>query len=64
MCGSDWPVALLNGDYDRVWSATRTIAETIADSDADALLGENAARVYRFADVDARSTRERTWLHH
>ena len=64
MCGSDWPVALLNGDYDRVWSATRTIAETIADSDAGALLGENAARVYRFADVDTRSTRERTWLHH
>ena len=22
MCGSDWPVALLNGDYERVWRET------------------------------------------
>ena len=51
MCGSDWPVALLNGDYDRVWNATRAIAETVAGADADALLGENAARIYRFTDT-------------
>lgn len=54
MCGSDWPVALLNGDYDRVWDATRAIAETLAGADADALLGENAARTYRL--TDARTT--------
>lgn len=53
MCGSDWPVALLNGDYDRVWDATRRVVEAVAGSDADALLGENAARVYRFADAPA-----------
>ena len=35
MCGSDWPVALLNGDYDRVWDATRRVVEAIAASDAD-----------------------------
>ena len=46
MCGSDWPVALLNGDYDRVWSATRELAERLAGEDAAALLGENAMRVY------------------
>jgi len=46
MCGSDWPVALLNGDYDRVWDATRRIAETVAPGDAQALLGANALRVY------------------
>jgi L-fuconolactonase len=53
MCGSDWPVALLNGDYDRVWHATRRVVETVAGRDADALLGENAARVYRFSDAPA-----------
>ena len=51
MCGSDWPVALLNGDYDRVWDATRRVVEAVAGRDADALLGENAARVYRFSDA-------------
>jgi L-fuconolactonase len=53
MCGSDWPVALLNGDYDRVWDATRRVAEAVAGSDADALLDENAARAYRFSDAPA-----------
>jgi L-fuconolactonase len=52
MCGSDWPVLLLNGDYDRVWDAERTLAE-VAGPDAAALLGENAARIYRFAHVQS-----------
>jgi L-fucono-1,5-lactonase len=52
MCGSDWPVLLLNGDYDRVWDAARKLAE-VAGRDAAALLGENAARIYRFADVQS-----------
>ena len=55
MCGSDWPVALLNGDYDRVWATTRRIVETVAPGDASALLGGNAARVYGFT-----SARDRT----
>jgi len=45
MCGSDWPIALLNGDYDRVWEATRLLA----NGDAAALLGGTAARVYGIA---------------
>jgi L-fuconolactonase len=53
MCGSDWPVLLLNGDYDRVWDAMRKVVEVAAGPDAAALLGENAARVYCFADVQA-----------
>ena len=64
MCGSDWPVALLNGDYDRVWDATRAIAETLAGADANALLGENATRIYRL--MDARTTTsagEGAWPH-
>jgi L-fuconolactonase len=52
MCGSDWPVLLLNGDYDRVWEATRTLAE-VARGDAAALLGENASRIYRFGVVQS-----------
>jgi L-fuconolactonase len=51
MCGSDWPVALLNGDYDRIWDATRRVVEIVAGHDADALLGKNAARVYGFSDA-------------
>jgi L-fuconolactonase len=66
LCGSDWPVLLLNGDYDRVWNATRLVVESIAGDDADALLGKNAARVYRFTGAPATTTspaRENTWLH-
>src|SRR5581483_3184630 len=49
MCGSDWPVALLNGDYDRVWHATRRLVELLAPGHEAALLGGNAARLYRFS---------------
>jgi L-fuconolactonase len=49
LCGSDWPVALLNGDYDRVWEATTRIVETIAPGNEAALLGGNATRLYRSA---------------
>jgi L-fuconolactonase len=49
MCGSDWPVALLNGDYDRVWQAARRLVEQLAPGDEDALLGGNAARLYRIS---------------
>ena len=48
MCGSDWPVALLNGEFDRVWAMT---AEALCDAAPQAreqLLGGNASRVYRF----------------
>jgi L-fuconolactonase len=47
MCGSDWPVALLNGDYDRVWQATRELVGAVAPGNEDDLLGGNAGRVYR-----------------
>jgi L-fuconolactonase len=48
MCGSDWPVALLNGDYDRVWQATTEVVVAVAGDSAGLLLGETASRVYRF----------------
>ena len=65
MCGSDWPVLLLNGDYDRVWDATRKLA-VVAGRDAAALLGENAARIYRFADAQSSTsspTGKDAWQH-
>lgn len=49
MCGSDWPVALLNGDYDRVWEATTRVVEELAPGEGERLLGDNAARVYGIA---------------
>jgi L-fuconolactonase len=49
MCGSDWPVALLNGDYDRVWQMTRELVAAVAPEHEQALLGGTAARVYRLA---------------
>jgi len=47
MCGSDWPVALMNGDYARVWDATRTAVLTAAGGHAGDLLGSNACRIYQ-----------------
>jgi L-fuconolactonase len=46
MCGSDWPVALLNGDYARVWDATRQAVQNVAPGCAQDLLGSNARRIY------------------
>ena len=65
MCGSDWPVLLLNGDYDRVWDAALTLA-SLAGRDAGALLGENAARIYRFSDGQSPTTTpvgDNAWQH-
>jgi len=47
MCGSDWPVALLNGDYDRVWALTSSALTAAAPAASDLLLGGNAQRIYR-----------------
>jgi L-fuconolactonase len=51
MCGSDWPVALLNGDYDRVWQATAEALAAAAPNASSLLLGENAHRVYRLGPL-------------
>jgi L-fuconolactonase len=50
MCGSDWPVALLNGDYDRVWDAQRKVVEAVAPGQEATLLGGTASRVYRLSE--------------
>jgi L-fuconolactonase len=47
LCGSDWPVALLNGDYGRVWRETRRVVEELAPAASEKLLAGTARRLYR-----------------
>lgn len=47
MFGSDWPVALLNGDYASVWEGTLKALAGRSQAEIDAILGGTAARLYR-----------------
>jgi L-fuconolactonase len=47
MFGSDWPVAILNGDYPSVWKATLEILEHYSPDEVDAILGGTAQSFYR-----------------
>jgi L-fuconolactonase len=48
MCGSDWPVSLLNrGEYEQVWAETRRALEVVAPGDTATLLHATARRLYR-----------------
>jgi L-fuconolactonase len=47
MVGSDWPVCLLRTSYTDWVSTLRTLTAPLAPLDREALLGGNAARVYR-----------------
>jgi L-fuconolactonase len=47
VCGSDWPVALLNGDYERVWRETTAAVEHVAGTGAEQILVTTAATLYR-----------------
>jgi L-fuconolactonase len=48
MFGSDWPVAILGGDYASVWGHTRRALDDlgIAGADRDAILGGTATSTY------------------
>jgi L-fuconolactonase len=48
MFGSDWPVAILAGDYARVWRETNAVLDSLGVSQEDraAFLGGNAAALY------------------
>lgn len=46
MFGSDWPVALLAGDYAKVWQETNLVLDHLAPEHKDRLLGLNAAEFY------------------
>lgn len=46
MFGSDWPVAILAGDYQKVWQATQEAIADYSQADQDAILGETAVKIY------------------
>jgi L-fuconolactonase len=52
MAGSDWPVAILAGDYQRVWTETSRALTLLGVSDTQraAILGGTAAAVYSIGD--------------
>jgi L-fuconolactonase len=47
MFGSDWPVANVAGDYDKVWSETGKAISEYTLEERDAILGSTAADFYR-----------------
>ncbi len=49
MFGSDWPVAILAGDYAKVWNETNAALDELGTGDAEraAILGGTAAAFYR-----------------
>ena len=47
MFGSDWPVAILAGDYDKVWKETNRALAGRPQAEVDAILGGAAAKAYR-----------------
>jgi L-fucono-1,5-lactonase len=52
MCGSDWPVCLLNGDYGQVWPQTvAAITEVAGDADARRILEDTPARLYGLSEA-------------
>ncbi len=48
MLGGDWPIALLAGDYRRVWSALLDNLGNLSDDERTAVISGTARRVYRF----------------
>ena len=47
VCGSDWPVALLNGDYGKVWRETVRVIDDVAPQHREQILAATALRLYR-----------------
>lgn len=47
MFGSDWPVAILAGDYNKVWTETKRALQGHSQDEVAAILGGTAERVYR-----------------
>jgi L-fuconolactonase len=54
MCGSDWPVSLLNGDYDRVWETLVEALERVAPDSASRILGATARDLYELDETVSR----------
>lgn len=58
MWGSDWPVSLLNGSYERVLEASVSVLEQVVGESAGTILSGTAARIYRLNGPSQRSTGE------
>ena len=50
MFGSDWPVATLAGDYQKVWEETNRTLSALDEEARAAILGATAERIYRLDD--------------
>lgn len=48
MLGGDWPVALQAGSYADTWAATLAVLDGLTEPGRSRILGETAARIYRF----------------
>ena len=47
VCGSDWPVALLNGTYEQVWRETSAAVVRVAGPAAEEILAATPTTLYR-----------------
>ena len=47
MYGGDWPISVLSGGYDRVWSGLSELFAELDPGDRNQILGATAARFYR-----------------
>ena len=56
MWGSDWPVSLLNGTYERVLAASIAALEQVAPDDVARILSGTARRVYQLDGSDGTSS--------
>jgi L-fuconolactonase len=46
MYGSDWPVCLVAGEYERVWEAINRFAEALSAGEKERILGGTAQKFY------------------
>jgi L-fuconolactonase len=46
MYGGDWPVSILAGGYEKVWSATQALLEGLAPAERSMVLGGTATAFY------------------
>jgi L-fuconolactonase len=53
MAASNWPVVLLAGSYEQVWSATREALTDLSPAERNAVLGGTARRWYRLPPPSA-----------
>jgi L-fuconolactonase len=49
MYGGDWPIAVLAGDYEKVWRETNALLAELSPAERDLILGGTATEFYRLA---------------